>query len=117
MRWYGDGGAGRGAACAQLGTEVLVTFTMTALVGTRAFDRRSVVMATKTTLVCALVWGLDAVLSTRVQVVPRLLVDALTYAVLLAASGAVNWRETLAFARAAAARPAVFPVTVARSAS
>jgi O-antigen/teichoic acid export membrane protein len=115
MRWYGDGGAGRGAACAQLGTEVLVTFTMTALVGTRAFDRRTVVMVVKTTVVCALVWALDTVLVARTPVVARLLVDALVYVALLAASGAVNWRETVAFARSAAARPAVFPPSAARS--
>jgi O-antigen/teichoic acid export membrane protein len=102
MRWFGLGGAGRGAACAQLGTELLVTAAMMRLVGLRAFDRRTLVMLLKTAAVCVVVWALDAWLQGQLQPPGRLVIDAGVYAGLLLLSGAVKVRETLQFARAAA---------------
>jgi O-antigen/teichoic acid export membrane protein len=112
MRWYGVGGAGRGAAAAQLGTELVVTTALTVLVGARAFDRRSVVMIAKTLGLCGAVWLIDALLLERVAPVARVALDLLAYLAGLAATGAVRWRETYTFARAAVARS---PIT--RSAS
>jgi O-antigen/teichoic acid export membrane protein len=104
MRWFGLGGAGRGAACAQLGTELLVTAAMMRLVGLRAFDRRTLVMLLKTAAVCLVVWLLDGWLVPRLHPIARLLADFGVYAALLLASGAVRVRETIDFARTSLAR-------------
>ncbi len=98
---YGDGGAGIGAAISQLATEVLVTVMMTALVGRRAFDRRSLSILARSFVVCVLVVGLDRWLDPQVPGAVRLLADAGAYAVLAVGLGAVRVRETLAFARGA----------------
>lgn len=101
MERFGEGGAGVGAALAQLGTEIVVTTLMTALVGTRAFDRRSVVMIFKTLAVCGAVIALDQWLGGRMPGLLRIGVDAVVYVVLVVAVRAVRVRETYEFARAA----------------
>jgi O-antigen/teichoic acid export membrane protein len=104
MRTWGEGGAGRGAAGAQLGTELAVTAMMAVLVGARAFDRRTVGMIARTLVVCAAVWGLDALLLERVPSVARLVLDVIAYLALAIATGAVQLRETITFAREALRR-------------
>lgn len=99
-RWV-EGGAGVGAAMAQLGTEIVVTVMMTAMVGRRAFDRRSVVMVLKTLVVCALVVAFDRWLDGRLPALLRLGIDLAAYLLLAVATGAVHVRETVDFARAA----------------
>jgi O-antigen/teichoic acid export membrane protein len=109
MRTWGEGGAGRGAACAQLGTELTVTAVMTVLVGARAFDRRTMGTVARTLLVCAAVWAIDEALRARVGPAPRLLCDVLAYLGLAVASGAIHLRETVTFAREALRRPSLTP--------
>jgi O-antigen/teichoic acid export membrane protein len=101
---FGEGGAGVGAAIAQLGTEIVVTVLMTALVGARAFDRRSVVMIAKTLGVCVAVSLLDRWLDGRMPGLVRIAIEVVVYVGLVAAVRAVRVHETLAFARAAFAR-------------
>jgi O-antigen/teichoic acid export membrane protein len=98
---YGDGGAGIGAAIAQVGTELVVTTVMTAFVGRRAFDRRSLSMIVKTLGASAAVWVLDAWLHPQVHPAVRLAADVAVYLVLIFALRAVQLSETLQFARAA----------------
>ncbi len=101
MARWAQGGAGVGAAIGQLGTEIVVTVMMTALVGRRAFDRRSVLIVVKTLLVCALVIALDRWLDGRVHAFIRLAIDLVAYVALAVAVRAVHVQETVAFARAA----------------
>lgn len=98
---YGEGGAGIGAAISQLATEVVVTTIMTAYVGRRAFDRRSLSIVGRSLVVCLLVIGLDRWLAPQVPGLVRLVADGAAYAVLAVLLGAVRVRETLAFARGA----------------
>jgi O-antigen/teichoic acid export membrane protein len=98
---FGEGGAGVGAALAQVGTEVVVTALMIAMVGSRAFDRRSVSMVVRTALVCALVIALDGALARVLPPAGRLLADAAVYVALVFAFRAVKVRELLEFGRAA----------------
>jgi O-antigen/teichoic acid export membrane protein len=100
-RAFGPGGAGIGAALAQLGTEVVVTVAMTALVGRRAFDARSVGVIARTLVVCAVVWALDGWLVGRVHPFVRLGAGAGLYVVLAVGLGAVKVRELVAFVRSA----------------
>ncbi len=104
MARWSEGGAGVGAATAQLGTELVVTVLMTALVGRRAFDRRSVLIIVKTLLVCAAVVAFDRQLQGSMPALARLALDLVVYAVLAVVFGAVHLRETVAFARAALRR-------------
>ncbi|MBK7857911.1 MAG: flippase [Archangiaceae bacterium] len=98
---YGEGGAGIGSAMAQVGTELVVTSVMTALVGTRAFDARSLLMIAKTVAASAATWALDAWLTERTSAPLRLAADAAVYLALILVLRAVHLRETLDFARAA----------------
>lgn len=111
MARIGEGGAGVGAALSQLGTEIVVTSLMTALVGTRAFDRRSVLVIGKTLGVCVAVSLFDRWLEGRLPGLVRIAVDAVVYTGLVVAVRAVRVHETLSFARAAFARkqPAATP--------
>ncbi len=106
MAAFGDGGAGIGAAGAQLGTEIVVTVMMTALVGARAFDRRSMVMIAKTLAVVAAVAALDFGLKGRLPGpgLFRIVVDGVAYVVLILGFRAMHLQETIDFARAAFAR-------------
>jgi O-antigen/teichoic acid export membrane protein len=106
VQWFGRGGAGIGAAIAQLGTEIVVTVSMTALVGRRAFDRRSLGMIARTVLACAVVIGLHLWLAGRVHPYLRLGIDVVVYAALVVGSGAVRIRELVEFVRLARAKPA-----------
>ncbi len=100
-RWFGQGGAGIGAAIAQLGTEIVVTVAMTALVGRRAFDARSLSVIARTVVACVLVSALDWYLLERVHPFVRLGADGLVYVVLVIGSGAVKVKELIAFVKTA----------------
>ncbi len=104
MSTFGEGGAGIGAAMAQLGTEIVVTGLMTAYVGTRAFDRRSILMIVKTIAVVIAVTFLDFYLQGRMNPYVRIAVDGMAYVALILAVRAMNVQETIQFARAAFAR-------------
>jgi len=100
------GGAGAGAALANLATESCVTLVMTTLIRFKTFDRTSLVLLGRTALVCALVVALHVSLAPLGHV--RLLADALAYVALAVALRAVRWREMLDFARSAWKRPREF---------
>lgn len=104
MARFSEGGAGVGAALAQLGTEIVVTTLMTAMVGRRAFDRRTVSMILRTLLVCLLVTALDGWLKPQVPGAARLAIDFVAYVILIFTLRAVHPRETWDFARAAFSR-------------
>jgi O-antigen/teichoic acid export membrane protein len=101
IRWFGKGGAGMGAAIAQLGTEIVVTVAMTALVGRRAFDARSLGVIGRLLVACVAVSALDFWLIERTHPYLRLGVDAVVYAALVLGSGAVNVKELITFVRSA----------------
>lgn len=94
---FGAGGAGVGAGIALIATELGTTIVMTALLGGRAFDRRSIVALAKALGACAATALADRLL------LPigawRFLVDALVYTALIVASGAMDIRGMLAFVR------------------
>lgn len=104
MSTFGEGGAGIGAAAAQLGTEFVVTALMTGLIGTRAFDRRSLVMIAKTLGVVVAVVALDAALTGALPGLARIALDGVAYLTLILGVRAMNLTETVAFAKAALAR-------------
>jgi len=109
VKWFGLGGAGIGAAISQLGTEVVVTVAMTALVGRRAFDRRSLSVIARTVAACALVAALDWWLLERAHPALRLALDAVLYVALVVGSGALKVRELVAFVRTARSTPPLQP--------
>jgi hypothetical protein len=86
LAYFGAGGAGIGAAIALMITEIYTTVWLTALLGRRSFDRRSLVVLAKTAAVCLIVVAVDRALVSRLHAW-RLLVDAVLYAVLV-----VWWR-------------------------
>ena len=92
------GGAGAGSAFAMLLSEAFVMVLGLVAVGPRAFDRRNRIMIGKTFL-CSLATLAVHVAGARLGPV-RLALDAVTYAVLVLLSGALNVREIIAFARA-----------------
>ena len=100
----GEGGAGVGAAWAQVGTELAVTAAMTALVGRRAFDRRSVVMIVKTLVVCAMVIAVDLLALQGLPGFLRLTVDGVLYLLGVLLTRAINVKELVGFARGAMQR-------------
>ncbi len=104
MATFGEGGAGIGAAMSQLGTEIVVTGLMTALVGARAFDRRSLVMIAKTVGVVIAVTVIDFLLQGRIPGLLRIGVDGVAYVALILGVRAMHLQETIEFARAAFAR-------------
>ncbi len=97
------GGAGAGAALANLATESCVTIAMTTLIRFKTFDRTGLVLLGRTAVVCALVIAIHISLSSLGHV--RLIADALAYVALAIALRAVRWREMLDFARTAWKRP------------
>jgi O-antigen/teichoic acid export membrane protein len=100
----GDGGAGVGAAWAQVGTELGVTAAMTALVGRRAFDRRSVVMIVKTLVVCGVVIAIDLLALQGLHGLVRLAVDGVLYLLGVLLTRALDVKELVRFARGAMQR-------------
>jgi O-antigen/teichoic acid export membrane protein len=87
----GRGGAGVGAAWALVATEASVTAVLLWIIGTRAFDRRSLTTLAKTALACAAVFVAHALMGGLGPV--RLAVDALLYVSLVVALRAVRVRE------------------------
>lgn len=100
----GEGGAGVGAAWAQVGTELVVTVAMTALVGRRAFDRRSAVMIVKTLAVCAAVIACDLLALQGLPGLVRLTADGFLYLLGVLLTRAVDVKGVVAFARGALQR-------------
>ena len=104
VAWFGLGGAGIGAGLAQLGTEIVVTTVMMAYVGTRAFDRRTVVMIAKTVAVCGVVAGLDRLMIDTLPPLARVTLDGVAYVALIVVTRALDLPQTVAFARNAFSR-------------
>ncbi len=90
LRHWGPSGGAAGSAFSMLLTEALVVSIMLGRMGRRSVDRRTLVMLGKTLAVCALVVGLDTLLPSGMRQVPRLLVEATVYVVLILATGAVK---------------------------
>ena len=95
---WGVGGAGAACAFASIVTELVVIVAMFFRIGVAVFDARLVKVFVKTLAVCVVVFVVD-----RVFLGPlgpaRLLLDAVLYVVLVAVTGAVALRETVAFAK------------------
>lgn len=100
---FGPGGAGVGAAASLNLTEAYITVLMTIALGSRAFDRRRLVMLGKMAVACLAVVALHVLMPARLGVV-RPIVDALAYAALVVAWGAVDYRTLFGFARRALSR-------------
>ena len=99
IRTFGPGGGGTGCALAMLATEIAVTACMMAVVGRRAFDRRSVLTIAKSTAACAVVALADRAL---VSIGPiRFVVDAFVYLVIVLSTGALRLGEMIAVIRQA----------------
>lgn len=95
----GPGGAGIGAGIALIVTEFGTTTAMTALLGGRAFDRRSTVALAKALVACVVVIAADRVMAPLGNA--RLVADALLYAAIVVGWRAVDVRGTVAFVRSA----------------
>jgi len=101
MALLGEGGGGVGCALAALGTHAFAVGAMVAFVGREAFDRRTVLMVTKSLVACALVIVADR------AAVPlgsaRIVVDLLVYLTVVVATGALRtgemWRLVMAAIR------------------
>lgn len=100
---FGPGGAGIGAAIALTVTELFTTGTMTYLLGTHAFDRRSVVSLAKTLVCGVLVIAADQAMVHAGLGAVRHLADALLYVILVTVSGALDLRGGRDLVRAALA--------------
>jgi O-antigen/teichoic acid export membrane protein len=102
MRAFGPGGGGKGCSLAMLGTEIVVSGCMIAVVGRGGFDRRGVATVLKSLLACAVAVAAHGALA---RIGPlRLLVDAIVYTSLVLATGALRLREMVAIAREAIRR-------------
>lgn len=99
MRYFGPGGGGAGCAIAMLGTEIVVSSLMMALVGREAFDRRSVVTTVKSLLAFAVVVLVHRALEPIGAI--RLVVDGIVYLVIVLSTGALRLREMFGMARQA----------------
>jgi O-antigen/teichoic acid export membrane protein len=99
MRTFGPGGGGVGCSLAMLGTEIVVSACMIAVVGRGGFDRRSIATVLKSLLACAVAVSLHGLTAPLGQA--RLLLDALVYVAIVLATGAVRPGEMLAVAREA----------------
>jgi len=85
---FGLGGGGTGCAFAMFGTEVFVTTCMIAIVGRRAFDRRSAVTIGKSLGACAVV-----ILAHRTLAglgAARLALDGVLYVAIVLSTGALE---------------------------
>jgi hypothetical protein len=80
-----------GAAAALSLTEGYIALVVTLALGMRVFDRRALVVLAKTAAVCLFVIGADRLALSSLGL-PRLAADALLYAVLALAWGAVDRR-------------------------
>ena len=92
------GGGGAGCAIALVVTEALVLGVLLSAMGRRVFDRRSVTLVVKSLAAALVAIAVD--LSLRSWGPARLLVSAAVYVVLVFISGALPWREMVAFMRA-----------------
>jgi O-antigen/teichoic acid export membrane protein len=103
LEYFGPGGAGAGAAMVQFLTETTVSVVMFAIIGKKAFDRRTLNMVLRTTLVVAGVVALDRFLFQRTGLpgIVRILIDGAAYAGGVVLIRAVDVKETYQFAKAA----------------
>lgn len=92
---WGPGGAGAACAMAAVSTETLVVLVMLWRLGPMVFDGRLLKMVGKTVLACVVVMLVDRLLL-RGLGAARLLIDALVYAGLVLAMGAVSISESVA---------------------
>ena len=107
QRALGVGGAGITASVISVGTELVVTVVMIAAIGRGTFDRRSSTTLGKSVVACVAVVGLDFAI--RPLGPARLVVDAVAYAILVVASGAVRMNDLVTVFRTALARQIVDP--------
>lgn len=96
---FGPGGGGAGCAIAMLGTEIVVTSLMMAVVGRDAFDGRSVSTIAKSLAAFGVVILLHRLLAFLGPV--RLVVDAAVYLVIVISTGALRLQEMFAVVRQA----------------
>ena len=107
---FGRGGAGVGAAWALVATEAAVTTLMLILLGSRAFDRRSVTTLTKTALACVVVLAVHHSMASLGPA--RIAADALIYVGLVVALGAVRIGEVVEVVRLAIRQKAGYAGTI-----
>lgn len=93
----GEGGGGAGCALSMLGTEIVVTTAMASVVGKGAIDRQTLSMVAKSLGACALVLVVDR-LSMRLGWA-RLALDAVVYAMVVIATGALRPGEIMGVVR------------------
>jgi O-antigen/teichoic acid export membrane protein len=101
----GPGGAGVGASITLIVTEIVTTGAMTWTLGSRAFDRQSLIVLSKTCVVCAVTIVADRLLMPLGRW--RFLPDVLLYLVAVIAWGALDLRQILATVRGAFQRSVV----------
>jgi O-antigen/teichoic acid export membrane protein len=99
---FGEGGAGIASATATVATEAITTGLFVLQIGRRLVDARLRDRAVRSLAVCAFVVGLHEVLGALGPL--RLLIDAIAYAALALAFGAVRPKDLLAFVRQARPR-------------
>ncbi len=92
-RALGRGGAGAGAAAISVFTEALTVCVFGFLIGSRAFDRRSVAAVAKSVLACGAIVALDH--AGRSLGPARLVVDLAAYLLLVVLSGALRVTEMI----------------------
>ncbi len=101
MNWWGPGGGGVGCASVQFITESLVALVMFGVIGRRAFDRRTLLMLSRTAVVCGLVWAGHHYVWAGVEGMfgfVRMVIDGVVYVALAVSLKAVNVRELRDFA-------------------
>jgi O-antigen/teichoic acid export membrane protein len=90
---FGEGGGGIACAAVMVVTEVLVTGAMIAMVGRRAFDRRTAATVVTSLAGCAAVVVVDRLVAQHGGGLNRLLVDVPTYLVVVFTFGRSRTRE------------------------
>ena len=100
---YGAGGAGIGAAISLTATELFTTGVMTYMLGTQAFDRRSIVALIKTFVIGGVVFGGDILMKDLGLGLWRLVIDFTLYFSGVILSGALDVRGGIALMRSAVA--------------
>ena len=101
--YFGQGGAGIGAATSLTLTELYTTGVMTWMLGMQAFDKRSIMALAKTFAIGLAVALMDIQLRHTGLGAWRLVVDGLVYLVAVVATGALDVKGGIALARDAMA--------------
>ncbi|MCC6811039.1 MAG: flippase [Deltaproteobacteria bacterium] len=109
----GDGGAGLASALSVITSEVVITVALLAALGNKAFDKRSISRLARTALVVGAVIAIDRALvpevlalgwDVRLAGALRVAIDAMSYAVLVVLTGALDLGELIGFIRQAIAQ-------------